>query len=65
MHGASNLAGGGRKGLRERIERQGRDARASTPCRLMNENKAVIGFNLLRTGTSAARSRSSLQPLAI
>jgi len=61
-HGASNLVGGGREGLRERIR-----AKAVFPdldaLRLMNENKAVIGFNMMRHWEARGSLVELLQPL--
>jgi synaptic vesicle membrane protein VAT-1 len=61
-HGASNLVGGGREGLRERIE-----AKAVLPdfdaLRMMNENKAVIGFNMVRHWEERGSLAELLQPL--
>ena len=61
-HGASNLVGGGREGLRERIR-----AKAVFPeldaLRLMNENKAVIGFNMMRHWEARGSLAELLQPL--
>jgi NADPH:quinone reductase-like Zn-dependent oxidoreductase len=61
-HGASNVIGGGREGLRERIR-----AKAVFPeldaLRLMNENKAVIGFNMMRHWEARGSLAELLQPL--